>query len=158
MKFSEGWQVDVLRPNHAGPYADISHDSDKYVVGIPDQPFEVKVTVPQAVFRSAPLLRVSLTVEGQSCGISKIVNSFSASSSFKGFVSTVKGKHVTSQFLFGAAQTDFQAPTTAPGVSQTGGLSISIEHIEQMPGHLPPPAQVSSHAAAAPKAIEGKFS
>ncbi len=157
MKFSDGWQVDVLRPNDAGPYADISHGSDKYVVGIPDQPFEVKVTVPQAVFRSSPLLRVSLTVEGQSCGISKILNSISSSPSFKGFVSTVKGKHVTSQFLFGAAQTDFQAPATAAGTSQTGGLSINIEHIEQMPGHLPPPAQVSSHAAAAPKAIEGKF-
>lgn len=156
MKFCDGWQVDVLRPNDAGPYADISHGSEKYVVGIPDQPFEVRVTVPQAVFRSSPLLRVNLTVEGQSCGVSKTLNSFSPSSSFKGFVSTVKGKHVTSQFLFGAAQTDFQAPTTAPGVSQTGGLSISIEHIEQMPGQRQPPAQVSSFAAAAPKAIEGK--
>lgn len=96
-------------------------------------------------------------MEGQSCGISKLLNSFIPSSSFTGFVSTVKGKHVTSQFLFGAAQTDFQAPTTAPGTSQTGGLSINIEHVEQMPGQCQPPAQVSSYAAAAPKAIEGKF-
>jgi len=148
MKFFDDWQVDVLRPNDAGPYADISHGSENYVVGIPDQPFEVKVTAPQAVFRSSPLLRVSLTVEGQSCGIANMLNNFTPSSSFKGFVSTVKGKHVTSQFLFGAAQTDFQAPTTALGTSQTGGLSIKIEHVQQ--------AQVSSHAAAAPKAIEGK--
>ncbi len=157
MKFSDKWQVDVLRPDDAGPYADISHGIEKYVVGIPDQPFEVRVTAPQAVFRSAPLLRVSLNVEGQSCGISKILNSFGPSSSFKGFVSTVKGKHVISQFLFGAAQTDFQAPTTASGTCQTGGLSIDIEHVDQMPGYLLPPAQVSSHAAAAPKAIEGKL-
>lgn len=46
MKFFDGWQVDVLRPNDAGPYADIPHGSEKYVVGIPDQPFEVKVTAP----------------------------------------------------------------------------------------------------------------
>ncbi|DBA83005.1 hypothetical protein WJX77_011326 [Trebouxia sp. C0004] len=84
------------------------------------------------------------------------MNNFGPSTSFKGFVSTVKGKHVTSQFLFGAAQTDFQAPTTAHGTSQTGGLSIKIEHIQQVPGQCQPPAQVSSHAAAAPKAIEGK--
>ncbi len=156
MKFFDDWQVDVLRPNDAGPYADISHGSEKYVVGIPDQPFEVKVTAPQAVFRSSPLLRVSLTVEGQSCGIANMLNNSTPSSSFKGFVSTVKGKHVTSQFLFGAAQTDFQAPTTALGTSQTGGLSIKIEHVQQVPGQRQPPAQVSSHAAAAPKAIEGK--
>ena len=53
MKFPDGWQVDLLRPNDAGPYADISHGSEKYVVGIPDQPFEVKVTAPQAVLRSS---------------------------------------------------------------------------------------------------------
>lgn len=155
MKFPEGWQVDVVRPRGAGAYADLSHGNIKYVVGIPNQPFEVQVTLPSHVFNSAPI-KVNLTVEGQSCGVARIVEQRSPQATFHGFVSTVKGKHVTSQFLFGSAQTDFEAPTSAPGTSKTGGLTIHIELMRQLPGQRAPAAHVSSQAAASTKAIEGK--
>lgn len=154
MKFTQGWQVDVVRPN-AGAYADIAHGSDKYVVGIPGQPFEVKISAPPSMFFQFPLVRASLTVEGQNSGICHIMSVNHMTASFRGFVSTIKGKHVTSRFLFGAAETDLDAPTIAPGVTKTGGLDIKVEHIQQLPGQRAPPAFVSSQAAAAPKAIEG---
>lgn len=155
MKFPGGWQVDIVRPEGAAAYADINHGAEKYVVGVPGQPFEVRVTAPLHQFYAYPQIRVELTVEGQSPNMAHILQSSQPSATFKGFVNTVKGQHLTNQFLFGKAETDAAAPATAPGTSKTGGLQVKLKHVQQLPGHLEPPRQVSHQGAGPSKAIEG---
>lgn len=155
MKFPGGWQVDVVRPEGASAYADINHGVEKYVVGVPGQPFEVRVTVPLHQFYAYPQIRVDLTVEGQSPNVAYTLQSSQPSVTFKGFVNTVKGQHLTNQFLFGKAETDAAAPAIAPGTSKTGGLQVKLTHVQQLPGHHAPPRHMSYQGAGPSKAIEG---
>ena len=155
MKFPQGWLVDVVRPANGAAYADISHGADKYVVGIPGQPFEVRVTAPLHLFHASPELRAELTVEGQSVGICKILSYQHPSSNFTGFVSTIKGQHLTSQFLFGKAETDTAAPAVAPGSSKTGGLNVKVSSVQRLPGHHEAPRQLSYHGTGPSKTVEG---
>ena len=158
MKFAEGWQVDVVRPGNATAYADIGHGADKYVVGVPGQPFEVRITPPVRHFDRVPETRVELAVEGRSVGVAKIMKRSHPVAVFEGFVNTVKGQHLNSQFLFGKAETDAAAPAVAPGSSKTGGLHIKCIQMQQLPGHQEPPRQVSYQGAGLSKTVEGCFS
>ncbi|KAK9824740.1 hypothetical protein WJX74_003623 [Apatococcus lobatus] len=157
MIFPQGWQVQVLKPSGAGSYADLSHGTDRYVVGLPGNPFEVQVTAPAAMFRSAPTLRVCLTIDGQSVGVSKILSESHPSTVFEGFVNTVKGEQRYSQFLFGKPQ---DAPQSSGAGSSrdknTGGLEISIEHVQSSGHHVSLPKHTSNPAAGASKPVEGK--
>lgn len=157
MIFPGRWQVDVVRPEAAAAYADINHGAEKYVVGVPGQPFEVRVTAPLHQLYAYPQIRVELTVEGQSPNLCHILSQSQPSATFKGFVNTVKGQHLTNQFLFGKAETDAAAPATAPGTSKIGGLQVKLNHVQQLPGHHEPPHQVSHQSAGPSKAIEGLF-
>ncbi len=158
MKFSGGWQVDVTRPSGSVDYADVSHNTEKYVVGIPDQPFEVRITAPRHIFQSVSKIGVKLWVDGQSAGSRSHLTTHHRSTKFTGFPATVKGQKVLQQFLFGKAVTDSGAPALAPGAGKTGALRVLFEHIEKDTSK-PPSQQVSSHvtckAPAAVKAIEG---
>lgn len=157
MIFPQGWQVDVVKPEGAGNYPDLAHGTDRYVVGLPGKPFEVKVTAPAPVFSSAPVLRASLAVEGRSVGISFILTERHPSYTFQGFVNTVKGEHRTSQFLFGKPSDGLDSAPSAPSSAKpdTGGIEVSVEHVVQAPGVVAPPQHVSSPAAASAKAVEG---
>lgn len=98
--------MEVTRPDNAAHYADITHGAEKYVVGVPDQPFEVRVTVPAHKFQFTPIVRVSLDVDGRSTNVNGVLSAKHPTYVFKGFVSTVKGENITNQFLFGTAETD----------------------------------------------------
>lgn len=63
MKFPQGYEVQLVRPNSGAAYADLTHGADRYVVGIADQPFEVRYTVPRAQFVSSHV-RARLRVDG----------------------------------------------------------------------------------------------
>lgn len=155
MLFPQGWQVDILQPNGAGTYPDLSHGTDRYVVGVPGKPFEVRVTAPKALFWSAPLLSVNLLVDGQSVGICKILNEKHPSGTFEGFVNTVKGQHRASQFLFGKPQeTEGAAGPASTRDTTTGGLEVTITHV-QAGGYQAPPGHTSHPAAKSSKAAEG---
>ncbi|KAL3152812.1 hypothetical protein ABBQ38_012394 [Trebouxia sp. C0009 RCD-2024] len=156
MKFPGGWQVEVVRPENAAAYADINHGVDKYVVGVPGQPFEVRVTAPAQQLHVSPQIRVELTVEGRSPNVCYILTSSQPSRTFKGFVTTVKGQHLTNQFVFGKAERDAAAPATAPGTSRTGGLQLKIAQVQQLPGHADTAKQMSYQSTGASKAVEGK--
>ena len=82
MKFPGGWQVDIVRPEGAAAYADINHGAEKYVVGVPGQPFEVRVTAPLHQFYAYPQIRVELTVEGQSSNVAHILQNSRPSATF----------------------------------------------------------------------------
>ncbi len=142
--------MDVVRPDGAAAYAGLTHGTVCYIVGVPDQPFEVRVTAPQHVFRTSPTLQVFLKVEGVS---PNICNTLYAT--FRGFVNTVKGQHVINQFLFGAAQTDSEAPALAPGATKVGGLNVSINEVRELPGVHEPLRHVASQTAGGFKAVEG---
>ncbi|KAL3156154.1 hypothetical protein ABBQ32_012443 [Trebouxia sp. C0010 RCD-2024] len=156
MKFPGGWQVEVVRPGNAAAYADINHGVDKYVVGVPGQPFEVRVTAPAQQLHAYPQIRVELTVEGRSPNVCYTLTGSQPSGIFKGFVNTVKGQHLTNQFVFGKAERDAAAPATAPGTSKTGGLQVKISQVQQLPGHADPAKHRSYQATSASKAVEGK--
>lgn len=156
MKFPGGWQVEVVRPENAAAYADINHGVDKYVVGVPGQPFEVRVTAPAQQLHVSPQIRVELTVEGRSPNVCYILTSSQPSRTFKGFVTTVKGQHLTNQFVFGKAERDAAAPATAPGTSRTGGLQLKIAQVQQLPGHADTAKQMSYQSTGASKAVEGR--
>lgn len=158
MKFPGGWQVEVVRPENAAAYADINHDVEKYVVGVPGQPFEVRVTAPAHQLHAFPQTRVELTVEGRSPNTSYILTSSQPSGTFKGFINTVKGQHLTNQFVFGKAEKDAAAPAVAPGTSKTGGLQVKISQVQQLPGHAEPAKHVSYQGTDACKAVEGQLS
>lgn len=155
MLFPGGWLVEVVRPEGAAAYADINHGAEKYVVGVPGQPFEVRVTAPLQKLYVYPQIRVELTVEGQNPNVAHILSPSQPSATFKGFVHTVKGQHLTNQFLFGKAETDAAAPATAPGTSKIGGLQLRFKHVQQLPGDNEPPQQVSHQCAGPSKAVEG---
>lgn len=156
MKFPGGWQVEVVRPGNAAAYADINHGVDKYVVGVPGQPFEVRVTAPAQQLHAYPQIRVELTVEGRSPNVCYTLTGSQPSGIFKGFVNTVKGQHLTNQFVFGKAERDAAAPATAPGTSKTGGLQVKISQVQQLPGHADPAKHRSYQATSASKAVEGQ--
>lgn len=147
--------MDVVRPGDAPAYADISHGVNKYVVGVPGQPFEVRVVAPAQQFHACPLIRVELTVEGQSPNTTFVINRSHPSATFKGFVNTVKGQHLTNQFVFGKADRDAAAPATASGTSKTGGLQVRITQVQQLPGQAEPLKEVSYQGTGPSKAVEG---
>ena len=147
--------MEVVKPANAGAYSDIDHGVDKYVVGVPGQPFEVRFTAPVQQLQAYPQIRAELSVEGQRTNIAYILNQNQPSATFQGFVNTVKGQHLTSQFLFGKAETDAAAPATAPGASKTGGLQMKLTQVHQLPGYLEPPKQVAYQGAGPSKAVEG---
>lgn len=125
------------------------------MVGVPGKPFQVRVTAPAALFWSAPLLSVSLLVDGQNVGICKILNEKHPSSTFEGFVNTVKGQHRASQFLFGKPQeTEGAAGSASTRDTTTGGLEVTINHV-QANGYQAPPGHTSHPAARSSKAAEG---
>ena len=156
MIFPGGWQVDVVRPGNAAAYADINHGAEKYVVGVPGQPFEVRVSAPAHQLHAFPQIRVELTVEGRNPNVCYILTSSQPSGTFKGFVNTVKGQHLTNQFVFGKAERDAAAPAIAPGTSKTGGLQLRLVQVQQLPGHVEPAKQVSYQGTSASKAVEGR--
>ena len=160
MIFPHGWQINALKPNGAGTYADLSHGTDRYVVGLPGKAFEVQVTVPAATFWSTPTLLVSLTVDGRSVGVCKVVTDRYPSSVFEGFVNTVKGEQRYSQFLFGKPQDapELSAPeSSGAGTSRdnnTGGLEVTIHQVKAC-GYQDAPQHTSNPAAGASKPVEG---
>ena len=154
MRFPAGWQVNVVRPNGGQYYADLSHGSEYYVVGIPDQPFEVRVTVPSHIFVRAPHVRVVLTLDGLEQFTRHTVSACSPSARFKGFVNTVSGQHIRSQFIFGKAQSD-SAPAGKLGKSSIGRVTIRLEQVYQAPELLGPTYHVSAKSAQCFKADEG---
>ena len=158
MKFPSGWHIEVLRPADGRAYANIAHGVEKYVVGIPGQPFEVKVTPPTHIFAQHPLIRLSLHVDGRSSGSHKHIHSDHPSKTFKGFVSNVTGRYMTSQFLFGTAKTYTSCTLAAPILVNTGRLTVIAEHVVQVPGqkaHSQNP--VALQPAPASQAVEGKW-
>ena len=148
MRFPEGWEIEVTRPDNTAQYADITHGAEKYVVGVPDQPFEVRVTVPAHKFQFTPLVRVSLEVDGRSPNVHGILSTKHPTYVFKGFVSTVKGENITNQFLFGKAEADPSAPTCKPGTSKVGGLHITLQHVQELPGRTQPSLEAQSSSQA----------
>ena len=122
---------------------------------MPGQPFEVRVSPPLHLFNAYPHIRAELSVEGQRVGICHILSYQSPSRTFTGFVSTIKGQHLTSQFLFGKAETDAAVSAVAPGTSKTGGLNVKLSSMQRLPGHLEAPRQLSYKGNGPSKAIEG---
>lgn len=156
MRFPDGWQVDVVRPGNAAHYADIVHGADRYVVGVPGQPFEVRVTAPPQQLQYYPCIKVTMLLDGRSPNISQILSAIHPSGTFKGFINTIKGQHLTNQFLFGKAETDPTAPPCKPGSSQVGGLEIHIEQVQELPGTHTSAVRAFSQSAASFKAVEGE--
>ena len=158
IKFSSGWKVEVLRPAGGRAYADIAHGAEKYVIGIPGQPFEVKVTPRTDICAQHPLIRLSIHVDGRSSGCREHMICAHTSKTFQGFISTVKGKHMTSQFLFGAAQTDTSCISAAPTSSKAGKLTVTAEHIVHVPGKKARSRKpLVLQAAPKSQAVEGKW-
>lgn len=154
MKFPLGFEVELARPGGAA-YADITHGQDRYVVGVPGQPFEVRVTAPPKQFIS-PYMRIVLTVDGLSVGVSKIISARHHATVFDGFVTAVKGQNCTRQFLFGKAETAFDGPAAAPGASKTGGIAVTFTAVQEAPGYVQP-AALPAHQSAAPlRPVEGR--
>ena len=153
MKFPKGWQVDVEKVHGAGKYAEVSHDIEIYVVGVPGKPFRVQVTAPPAAFRSAPKISVHLTLDGRFVGQRGFLDERHPSWTFKGFVTIVKGERRLSQFLFGKAQdaSDSSGAAGSP-YSHIGRLEVVAKHVqprglEVERRHSPSPAALPSRAA-----------
>ena len=157
MRFRSGWKVEVARPNGAN-YADLVHGTDKYVVGIPDQPFVVKVSAAGHNFSLQPRIGLDSKVDGRSAGHYLILSAKRPSTTFHGFVNDVKGERRTSQFLFGAPQTGLNGPTAAPSQGKTGSLSILVNHVDRVRHRVSQQSRaVSLLAASTSQAIEGKI-
>ena len=100
MRYTKGLQVVLLKPNRSEAYAEVEHDSHKYAIGEPGQPFEVQITIPQKVFISADKIFVDLHVEGQSPGYSYTLDKGHDSCTYKGFKSVLNGEQRYRQFEF----------------------------------------------------------
>ncbi|KAK9824726.1 hypothetical protein WJX74_001445 [Apatococcus lobatus] len=128
------------------------------MVGSPGKAFQVRVTVPTAIFRTAPDLLVGLKVDGRCVGCCWHLYRKLQSITFEGFVNTVKGVQRYSQFLFGKP---FDAETSGPGVcgysrdSRIGRLQVTVDQVVPV-GLRTPSLQTSSPAAIPLKAAEGK--
>ena len=154
MKFPLDYQVELVRPGGA-VYGEVTHGQDRYVVGVPGQPFEVRVTIPARHFTSSQI-RVSVTVDGLSIGVTKIVSPSYPVAVFDGFVSTLKGQHFTRQFLFGKAETASDGAASAPGASKTGGIAVTFTTVQEIPGYVQPAATLAIQSAAALRPVEGR--
>lgn len=157
MKFPQGFEVQLLKPSNGAAYPDIAHGVERYVVGVPDQPFEVRVTVPTSQFISQ-YIRVTLSVDGRCVGVSNIVSLYAPSATFSGFISTIHGQNLTRQFLFGkaAAATGTGTGTgSAPDINKTGGIEVKLTAVSEAPGYVMPVTAQAQPGAAAFKAVEG---
>lgn len=157
MKFPQGFEVQLIRPNNGAAYADLTHGADRYVVGVADQPFEVRFTAPRSQF-TTPYIRVTLKVDGTDVGIAKLVSANSPSSSFEGFVTVCKGETITRQFLFGKPETDTDGSsnTEAAGGTQAGSVDVSFTAVKQVAGCVSvPKSSAPTQSAAVLKPVDG---
>ena len=156
MKFLPGFEVQFLRPGAGAAYADLTHGADRYVVGVADQPFEVRCSAPSSQFKS-PIIRVTLQVDGASVGVCKLLTPEHPSASFNGFVTTCKGQSTTRQFLFGKPETEFGDSSSAAGSKQAGSIEVSFTAVREVPGYVPTPTTTAAlQAAAASNPMEGE--
>lgn len=142
-------------PNSGAAYPDIIHGDQRYVVGVPDQPFEVRVTAPFSQFTSG-LVRALLKVDDRCVGVSSILSPQKPCAKFTGFVSTVSGQNLTRQFLFGKAETSTSAFAQTPSqASKTGGIEVKLVVVNEVPGYNAPPQAQAQPGSASFKAVEG---
>ena len=154
MKFPQGFEVQLLKPSNGAAYSDITHGVERYVVGVSDQPFEVRVTAPTSQFISQ-YIRVTLTVDGRCVGISHILSPCGPSATFNGFVSAIHGQNLTRQFLFGKAAAATGTSGSAPEMSRIGGIEVKLTAVSEAPGYLLPVTAKAQAGAAAFQAVEG---
>lgn len=155
MKFPPGFEVQFLRPGAGAAYADLTHGADRYVVGVADQPFEVRCSAPSSQF-IFPVIRVVLLVDGAAVGVCKFLTAKHPSTSFNGFVTICKGQSTTRQFLFGKPDTEFGDSSSAAGSKQAGSIDVSFTAVREVPGYVPAPTSTAAlQPAAASKPVEG---
>lgn len=147
--------MDVVESVGGRSYPEVVQGADKYIVGAPGRPFYVQVTAPLAIFRSAPTLRVYLTIDGRDVGVWKLLNDKRPSCTFEGFLNTVKGEHRSSQFLFGKPQDASEISGASSSLDpRTGRFEVVIDHVHPN-GFQTPQQHVSSSAAIPSKADTG---
>ena len=153
MKISCDWQVEILRPGTTRPFPEVCHHADRYIVGVADQPFVIRVTAPPSRPSDASYIRAHLRVDGRGVGYSKIVEPHCVTATFD--ANTIDVKHIVTQFRFGRAQT--QSDLSQSSITQdpsVGTLHISIQRSHRLPG-LELHHHASAQAAQAIQPTEG---
>lgn len=133
MKFPHGFEVQLARPNQGAAYREFIHGTDRYVVGVPGQPFEVKFSAPARQLVSSAI-SVSVEIDGVNAGLHKHLIKSRLSNTVQGFVTTVKGQHLMHQFVFGAAQTEAGNTGTTTDHNKVGRILVTFTAKELQPG------------------------
>ena len=128
-----GFELSIMKPDSQAAFPEVSKGEEHYVLAVPSQPFEVKVTVPANAFngQSEPNVHVTLTIDGATPGYCHILSQHTRTATFKGFATTVEGKPRTLQFQFGDAQSAEADPTAhsdmASAATTTGSVSATFK-------------------------------
>ena len=154
MKFPHGFEVQLVRPNQGAAYQEFIHGTDRYVVGVPDQPFEVKFSAPARQFVSSAI-SVSVSVDGVSTGQHKRLRKSTLSKSLQGFVTTVKGQHLVHQFVFGTAQTESGSTGTVTDHNKVGSIQVTFTAKELRTGSDHSKTVFPHHSRQTVRACEG---
>ena len=128
MRYPQGLEVLLLKPNSTETYDEVEHGSCKYAVGKPGEVFWVRVKVPQHMFSQADNINIHLYVEGQCQGYNYTLNKGVASCTFRGYGIVLDGQQRYRNFQFAepSSATGAAAPAPAP---ESGQLRVKFTHV-----------------------------
>lgn len=131
MVLPSGLHVRVLNYDSFEPYAEVKQGSNTYVVGQPGESFVVEVQGDADAFRTTPMIRATLKLDGRFLDYSMTLDEEYDFCVFEGYVVIdEQGEERNRPFVFAAPQTIPDETHTALPPTQAGQLSVSFTHVK----------------------------